>query len=397
MEVSNKPYAASRVRFGSFEIDLQSGELRKAGARVRLQAQPFRVLSVLVEHAGEVVSREELQQRLWGSATTVDFDHGLNIAVNKLREVLEDSAEYPRFIETLSRRGYRFVAAISVVDEAAPARTALHLHELPSETRPLLPNRLQPRKRIGWLLTGAASSALLLIPLLLSQRTGGTHLVPLPIREVTYSGRVYPGLPLQESLAQTATDGSRIYFPQIENGRAVLSQASIRDGETSKLPISSTILAPIPEDISPDRSKILVRNQLARETEGPLWIVPALGGAAKQFSNVLAHDATWMPDGQKILYATGTDLMVANEDGSDRRKLASLPGRAFWLRWSPDGKLLRFTLINSLDHVNRSGRCRPTGRRYVHCCRAGISPRQSAVVAGHQTADTSSSSRHTTG
>jgi Tol biopolymer transport system component len=192
---------------------------------------------------------------------------------------------------------------------------------------------------------------LLLIVAILLLRNDKTHTRSLGIREVTYSGRIYPGLPLQESLAQTATDGSRIYFPQIENGRAVLSQASIGDGETSTLPISSTIVAPILEDISPDGSKLLVRNQLERETEGPLWIVPTIGGAAQQFSDILAHDATWMPSTHEILYATGTDLVVANEDGTNRRKLATVPGRAFWLRWSPDGKRLRFTLLSTLNHV----------------------------------------------
>ena len=196
-----------------------------------------------------------------------------------------------------------------------------------------------------------SSAALLIILTILFLRTEVSHITPLRIHEVTYSGRVYPGQPLQESLAQTATDGSRIYFPQIENGRPVLSQTSIGDGETSTLPIASTILAPILQDISPDGSRILVRNQLEREAEGPLWIVSTIGGAAQQFSNIQAHDATWMPDGQKILYATGMDLMVANEDGTGRRKLASLPGRAFWLRWSPNGKLLRFTLLNTLDHI----------------------------------------------
>src|ERR1700746_4068818 len=99
-----------RLRFGVFELDLRAGELRKHGLRVRLQEQPFRVLEMLLEPSGEVVPREQLQKRLWPADTFVDFDHGLNKAVNKIREALGDSAESPRFVETVSRRGYRFLS-----------------------------------------------------------------------------------------------------------------------------------------------------------------------------------------------------------------------------------------------------------------------------------------------
>ena len=100
------------VRFGVFELDLNAGELRKSGVKLRLQGQPFQVLSVLLDRAGEVVSREELQQKLWPADTFVDFDHSLNTAINKVREVLGDSASSPRFVETLARRGYRFIAPV---------------------------------------------------------------------------------------------------------------------------------------------------------------------------------------------------------------------------------------------------------------------------------------------
>jgi TolB-like protein/Flp pilus assembly protein TadD len=100
------------IRFGDFSVDPRSGELCKRGTRIKLQIQPFQVLHVLLERAGEVVTREELQKKIWPADTFVDFDHGLNKAINKLREALGDSAESPRFIETLSRRGYRFIAHV---------------------------------------------------------------------------------------------------------------------------------------------------------------------------------------------------------------------------------------------------------------------------------------------
>ena len=101
------------VRLGTFEVDLRAGELRKAGVKLKLTGQPFQVLAIQLENPGQVVAREELQKRLWRD-TFVDFDHNLNAAINKIREVLGDSAESPRFVETLPRRGYRFIAPTEV-------------------------------------------------------------------------------------------------------------------------------------------------------------------------------------------------------------------------------------------------------------------------------------------
>src|SRR6266850_4154413 len=99
----------SVVRFGSHEVDLRAGELRRSGVKVKLEGQPLQILALLVERPGQLVTREELRQRLWPGRTIVDFEHSINAAVKRLREALEDSAETPRFVETLPRRGYRFI------------------------------------------------------------------------------------------------------------------------------------------------------------------------------------------------------------------------------------------------------------------------------------------------
>src|SRR5450755_3290049 len=109
-----------RTRFGAFDVDLRSGEVYKHGIRLKLQDQPFRVLALLLEHSGDVVTREELHQKLWPADTFVDFDTGLNSAIKKLRDVLGDSAEEPRYIETLPRRGYRFIAPVESVLATLP-------------------------------------------------------------------------------------------------------------------------------------------------------------------------------------------------------------------------------------------------------------------------------------
>jgi cholera toxin transcriptional activator len=114
-------HANGIFRFGAYEAETASGELRKSGLRLRVQEQPFQVLLVLLERPGEVVTREDLRQKLWPADTFVDFDHSLNTVINKLREALNDSAANPRFIETLARRGYRFLAPVEfAAKQAAP-------------------------------------------------------------------------------------------------------------------------------------------------------------------------------------------------------------------------------------------------------------------------------------
>src|SRR5256885_471309 len=121
MEPTVRPRRA--VRFGVFEVDFAAGELRKHGAKVKLHGQqPFLVLSILLEHAGQVVTREELSRKLWTGDTFVDFEHSLATAISKIREALGDSAESPRYVETLPRRGYRFIAEVAPLDESIKPR-----------------------------------------------------------------------------------------------------------------------------------------------------------------------------------------------------------------------------------------------------------------------------------
>jgi cholera toxin transcriptional activator len=126
MDVPPGHDAGKLVRFGIFEMDLAAGELRKSGSKVRLQEQPFQLLAYLVQRPGEVVTREDLREKLWPSDTFVDFDHSLNTAVNKVRDALGDSANSPRFVETLARRGYRFIASVELVGPHPTAAPSSH-------------------------------------------------------------------------------------------------------------------------------------------------------------------------------------------------------------------------------------------------------------------------------
>src|SRR6202167_1376915 len=124
------------VRFANFEVNLRAGELRREGSKVRLQEQPFLLLAVLLESAGEVVTREELRKRLWSEDTFVDFDHRLAVAVSKLRDALRDSAEKPLFVETVGRRGYRFVGHMESTDALVDSEGRVGKTPLPSSPPP---------------------------------------------------------------------------------------------------------------------------------------------------------------------------------------------------------------------------------------------------------------------
>ena len=141
---SNSPV----IRFGAYEADLRTGELRKHGLRIKLQDQPFQILAMLLERPGELVTREQIQQKLWPSDTFVDFDHSLNTAIRRLRDALSDSADNPRFIETLPRRGYRFLGQVDArgsgaqsLEVAAAAELAAQVDVVPSPTPGQLPLR----------------------------------------------------------------------------------------------------------------------------------------------------------------------------------------------------------------------------------------------------------------
>jgi Tol biopolymer transport system component/DNA-binding winged helix-turn-helix (wHTH) protein len=382
--------AASRLTFGLYEVDLNTGELWRAGHRIKLQSQPFKVLSMLLENAGEVVTREELQLRLWGNDTIVDFDHSLATAINKIREALRDSADNPRFVETLARRGYRFIApvnhsgataetvaaadgdgamhsgiATAITVEEPHAATAhgeitspwptaaprldshLHSHGAPHLHEPGHSHAGAP------LWVGAVCAAALAAGVLGGYffGAGRTAVVPPHIWQLTSNGHLAVEAPVTENFSASVTDGYQIFVPVLEGGKSAIATVPLSGGTPVNLNIPDQVQAPTMGDISPDGSRLLLRNHLSPESEQPLWVVPASGGSALRVGNVMAHDATWMPDGHGILYAAGNDLYLTQGTDGTPQHYASLPGRAFWLRWNPAGKLLRFTVIDSITHT----------------------------------------------
>jgi serine/threonine protein kinase len=153
---------------------------------------------------------------------------------------------------------------------------------------------------------------------------------------------------------QLVNDGSRLYFSESsDNGQLVLAQVSTTGEESARIPTPFQNVQI--EDISPNKAELLIGSFVGLETEAPLWILPLPTGSPRRLGDVLAHDAAWSPDGQKIVYANGRDLFVIKSDGTEARKLVTLQSSGSWLRWSPDGSVLRFTMLGTLWEVGLDG------------------------------------------
>jgi len=238
---------AQAIRFGDFEADLQAGQLRKHGFRIKLQDQPFQILAMMLERPGKAVTREELRQRLWPGDTFVDFDHGLNNAINRLREALNDSADAPRFIETLPRRGYRFIGEVRT-DAPAPVEESLQVSPTEWRTAPSVgapespsvvtsPFSLQRRYlRRFWLATaGIGIAAVVILGLYLERAWPFRGSAAMKIQSVA----VLPldnlsGDPSQDYFADGITDALTTYLAQMRGIRVISRTSAIHYKGTKK-------------------------------------------------------------------------------------------------------------------------------------------------------------------
>lgn len=355
-----------RIRFGLYEADLKSGELTKSGHRLALQSQPFQALAMLLEHPGEIVTKDEFRHLIWGEDIIVDFDQSLRAAITKVREVLGDSSDNPRFIETIPRRGYRFIAPVFVEDLANPAAEPL------KPGQPLtVPVSLQPSAstapavntnsrfadfvlhRIRWVAAIGVCVLLLCGALLWHIATLRASGVAIPaMRQLTFENRIVVPIPVKyaEQFPSIVTDGVHLFTTAVQNGHTALVQLSINGGDLQEVVMPDEILGPTLGDISPDNSRLLLVSHLPHQAELPLWVVPVGGGAARLLPGVQGHDATWMPNGSDILYAANNELRILHPQNNSTALFAKISGRAFWLRWSPDGTKLRFTMIDPVAH-----------------------------------------------
>ena len=278
--MAEAPRAASDViRFGVFELNLRSGELRKAGLRVNLQEQPLRTLALLLEHPGEVVTRDALRQRLWPQDTFVDFEHSLNAVIRRLRDTLGDSAETPRFVETVPRRGYRFIAPVED-GRAAQALAGESEHRRAEDGV----SGSATRSRRGWrqsrYLRWSALAVALAIGAVLSLNVYRLRSSPRSTMVTT----PLTSLPGQERHPSFSPDGSQIAFSwDGENGdnqdiyiKVIGAGAPLRlttDPAEDRTPVWS-----------PDGRYISFVRSSDKESE--LLVIPALGGHERKVGTV---------------------------------------------------------------------------------------------------------------
>jgi Tol biopolymer transport system component/DNA-binding winged helix-turn-helix (wHTH) protein len=351
--------AEQTVRFGVFEVNLRSGELRKAGVKIKLQEQPFKVLTALLEHPGEVVTREELRNRIWPQEGFGDFDHAVNIAVAKLRAALGDSVETPRLIETLHRRGYRFIFPIASThsrEQATPGGVPASVGsggvashsgvDISSAVKVVTYAPPPTSGRSPWVWIGAV--------LVLVLAWGGTFAWlsrPLPPPRVLSTTQItHDGFTKTNALS----DGFRLYIAETTGSKHFLVQVSVAGGDSSVIPTPFTNIAI--SDVSPDHSQLLVADAVGTETEGQAWILPIPAGAPRRLGNIIARRgewasgwAVWSPLGHQLAFAKGSEIYMANAEGTDVRKLVTLPdssegGYAETMCFSPDATHLRFNI-----------------------------------------------------
>ena len=297
-------------RFGLFEADFDAGILKRHGIPLKIQEQPFRILGFLLERPGEIVSREELRTRLWPEGTFVEFDGSLNTALMKLRAVLNDDPENPRFVETVPKKGYRFIAPVQILsarngtEEQESAKTVAT--PLANEFPPApinQPGRADPirvtpvtrasARRVNSTLAGVG---IFLAGVALAFATVW-RFAPVPeprvvrVTELTHTGRIAPG-------SRVVTDGARLYFASREGGRWALMTTSIHGGSVEKIssPFENTVIF----DVSPDRTQLLIGPAIGEDNLIPVWIWPAHGGVPHRLGDVIASEAVWSPAGDLI-------------------------------------------------------------------------------------------------
>jgi Tol biopolymer transport system component/DNA-binding winged helix-turn-helix (wHTH) protein len=334
-------------RFGLYEADLAAARLTKQGISIKLQEQPFRVLSLLLEKPGEMVTREELRNQLWPEGTYVEFDGSLNTALMKLRAALNDDPDNPRFIETVPRKGYRFIAPVQIVETeedgtASETRGGSDLQaiRIPKGKAGFREGGETPRKipflrrALPW---AAVALAVAIAAVLVWRHWPVSQPEVLRITALTHTGKVAPG-------SKIVTDGTRVYFVAEQEGKWQLLETSVKGGSAEKVagPFESTEVL----DISPDHSQLLIAPFSRSREEEPLWIWPAHGGAPHRLGDVTATEAVWSPTGVLIALARNSKLFTVRPDGSQEREIASFSNTPRYLVWSRDGKRLRFTVGN---------------------------------------------------
>lgn len=354
-------------RFDVFEVDVSTGELRKSGTKIKVQEQPLKVLAMLLARPGELVTREQLREGLWSDDTFVDVDRGLNTAVNRLRAALNDSAETPRFVETVGSRGYRFIAPVTSngsgkTEAAEPQATSGRVCEWPSVSqRALASESTQPRAptvpRKSYLRAAVVVMALIAAGAITyygvqrwRSRTN-LNLESLRFTKLTNSGKA-------EDVV-ISPDGSYVIYSQRDHGGVGLWLHHVATGsETQVLPSEDIDFRGL--TFSPDGNSVyFVRTRKEIGSFKDLYAMPVLGGHARLLTRDIDSPLSFSPDGRQFAFIEGfpdgNRIRIANADGSGDRVLATFAGTLSSFQpgpaWSPDGRTIIVSLMLSGDRT----------------------------------------------
>ena len=315
------------IGFEDFDLDARNYRLRRSGQDVKLERIPLELLLLLADRAGEVVTREEIAERLWGKGVQLDTENAINTAIRKIRLALGDDPAHPRFVQTVTGRGYRFIARIADSEPSAVVTPG------GPEGRVA---RSEPRGSRRRVVVVTGSAACLLALGITFTRWNAT--LPQASNYVQITNDSQP------KIGPLLTDGLRLYFTGGSQNHRALMQVAASGGESTAL--TNPLETPHLMDIAPNRSALLIG--LGEPSNSALWMVSLPASGVRRMGDVQAEDATWLPDGREIAYVRGRDLYRARNDGAEGRKLATFPGIPSWPRYSPDGSRLRVTVTNSV-------------------------------------------------
>lgn len=353
---------SSRQRFGTFEIDSAAGQLYKRGIPVPLENHPFLILRALLARAGEVVSREELRQSIWPDGTHVSFEAGLNTAIRKLRSALGDSTRTPVFIETLPRRGYRFIAPVTNShnghggeENGASNHQPPSTQEAPGKSATEQPHSV-PHASRGFAYKKAAVAMMVTAMVAIASgvslwRSSVRHVsaAATPIETRLTGAQTWQALAISpdgQYLAYALSDGTKtsVRLRQISNG-----------GEVEVLPPARTYFRGL--TFSPDGSFLyFVRSEEENFFFAYLYRMPALGGAIRKLIADVDSPVSFSPDGQRFAFIRfrsrdrSMEMITANADGTEEKSQVRIPDclpyRAAYATWSPDGR----SIVTALRH-----------------------------------------------
>lgn len=324
------PIDETQLRFESFSIDLHRRGLYRGTEHIHLTPTPFKALAYLAQNPGRVVSREELLDVVWGEQRDPNT---VEQAIRQIRLALGDEKENSRFVQTIPGEGYRFIARKQEKDEADFDQAVRGLAE------PLAQASLTGAKSY-WssrniVVASTVIACCLLFTALALRQNAPSLTVANPIKVSRSQTRV---------LSPLMTDGTQIFYPRYDNGRYSVASVQNEGGESSA--VVTGITNPELCDLAPDSQKMLLRDLVhSRDENNPLYVQPKTG-PAQRVGDILAYDAAWYPDSRRILFSTDGTVYATAPDGWSRKQLFSVPGNVFWFRWSPDGKNLRFTVID---------------------------------------------------